>query len=183
MAEIYNHFPRQEVTLGEWLEFDLKFDGYDSSTYTLTYTFVGNGKNFAIICTSNDDGSYHFESEVYEDAGVDEYQYQGVAELDGKRFFIDSGRVTTIPNFASLRNGKDNRSHVKKTLDALEAMIEGKANSDQIYYMIEGRALSRIPPSELMDWYLKYKALYAQELRIERAKHGKVTGKIQVAFR
>lgn len=179
---VYNHFPKTNVIIGEWLEFDLKFDGYSSSEYALSYFFVGVGKNYEVVCTANEDGSFHFAAEVEGDP--DEWKYQGVlTNAQSRKFYVDTGRVVSEPNFATLPNGQDNRSHVKRTLDALEAMIEGKANSDQIYYMIEGRALSRIPPQDLMLWYEKYKAMYADELRRERQKHGKVSGKIYVGFR
>lgn len=182
MAEIYNKFPYQSVILGQWLEFTLSFDDYSSQDYDLSYFFVGVGKNYEVACTKNADGTFNFAAEV--EGAVDEWKYQAVAtDAQGHNFYIDIGRVIVEANFADLPNGQDNRSHVKKVLDALEAMIEGKANSDQIYYMIEGRALSRIPPQDLMVWYEKYKVMYAQELRLERQKHGIVSGKIYVGFR
>lgn len=179
---IYNQFPREEVIIDEWLDFTLQFNNYSSNDYSVTYYFVGDGSNYEIPLTAQADGSFLFQALVEGAAG--EYKYQGVAtDALGHKFYVDSGTVTSIVNYASLPNGQDNRSHVKKVLDALEAMIEGKATSDQIYYMIEGRALSRIPPDQLMIWYEKYKAMYEREKRVERQKKGKVSGKIIVGFR
>lgn len=176
-------FKYNEVVIGQWLEFDFTLNLYPSSTHAVTYTFVGESSSHSVEVVSNADESYTFKSEVEGEPG--DYRYQGVAveNSTGRKFYFDSGIVTYVVDFASLPLGHDNRSHVKKVLDALEAMIEGKAGSDQIYYMIEGRALSRIPPNELMLWYEKYKIMYANELRKERLNKGKVTGKILVGFR
>lgn len=179
---IYNLFPREKVIIGEWLDIQLSFIDYPSSQYTLSYIFVGDTSQHEIVCTQNADNTFQLESEVVGDPG--EYKFQAVAtDSLSHKFYVDSGSVTYEINYATLTTGQDNRSHVKKVLDALEAMIEGKATSDQIYYMIEGRALSRIPPDQLMMWYEKYKHMYEQELKLERRKRGKSTGKIYVEFR
>ena len=123
MAE-YSVFPKTSVIVGEWLSFTLRFADYPSSEYSLTYYFVGVGHNFQIPCTANDDGSFTFEAQVEGDAGTWEYQAVAVDSL-GHKFYVDTGVVISEADFASMPSGKDNRSHVKKVLDALEAMIEG----------------------------------------------------------
>lgn len=79
--------------------------------------------------------------------------------------------------------GNDEQSHVKKVLDALEAVIEGKASKDQLSYSIQGRSLSRMSWTEILMVYDKYKALYFREKQAARIKKGLKTGSnIQVRF-
>ena len=69
-------------------------------------------------------------------------------------------------------SGYDNRSHVKKVLDALEATLENKASQDQLSYSIAGRSLSRLSPTELIQWRDRYREEYNREVQAERIAQG-----------
>ena len=55
------------------------------------------------------------------------------------------------------------KSHVQKTLEALEALIEGKATKDQQSYSINGRTITKMPITDLLKWRDKYKAEFRKE--------------------
>jgi len=89
----------------------------------------------------------------------------------------------TIEVSANALSG-DTRSHVKKTLDNLEAVLEGKASSDVKAYTIAGRSLEKMPIVELIQWRDKYRAEYRDELRREAIKSGgQGVNAFQVRFR
>lgn len=89
------------------------------------------------------------------------YCYQCFAknEESKKQKLVETGYIEIKPNLANLDN-YDGRSHVKKTLDALESVLEGKATRDQLSYSIAGRSISRMNPSEILQWRDKYRAEY-----------------------
>jgi hypothetical protein len=101
------------------------------------------------------------------------WQYTLFVELAGERHTIEVGNITVLENPANAAAGIDTRSHVKKTLDALEAMIEGKAGSDVQSYTINGRQLQHYTIPDLLMLRDKYSAEYARE---QRVKSGKSTG-------
>lgn len=78
-----------------------------------------------------------------------------VYTLDGTYW---SGEVTLLPNPAAGAQGADSRGHVEKVLAAIEAVIEGRATSDQEEMSIAGRSLKRIPFADLLVIRNKYRA-------------------------
>ena len=180
---VESSFPFKQIVVGEHLEFDVSFSDYPSSEYTLTYYFSGVSSLHPIPCTSNDDDTFHFSADADAEEGDYTYQAKAVHNDTGNAFIVDNGKVKANPDLSTKTVGYDDRTVVKRTLDALMAMAEGKASNDQLYYMIEGRALSRIPPQDLVVWIDRYKQYYAQELREERFANGKGQRKIKVRFR
>jgi hypothetical protein len=72
-----------------------------------------------------------------------------------------------LPDPASQGAGQDPRSHARKTLDAIEAVVEGRATKDQQAYTIGGRSLQRMPIKDLMYFRGVYRAeVYAEESRL-----------------
>jgi hypothetical protein len=155
-----------------------------SDSWALVYYLVKDGDQETITCTQYGSTDYHLatitaaESAAYS-AGI--YHYQARVTLVDEVYTIPglAGQMEVLPNFEALTDGYDDRSHVKKTLDALEDLIYGKASLDQLSYTIAGRSLSRLSPSEVLEWRDVYLAEYAKEQR--RAGLKKPQG-IQVQF-
>ena len=64
-------------------------------------------------------------------------------------------------------------THAKTMLDAIEAVLEGRIDSDVEQYQIAGRQITKIPVSELHELRKKYLAEYKKEQRINNIKLGK----------
>lgn len=92
-----------------------------------------------------------------------------VYTLDGTYW---TGEVTLLPNPATAAQGADARGHAEKVLAAIEAVIEGRATSDQEEMSIAGRSLKRIPFSDLLVIRNKYRA----ELASQRAADNLAAG-------
>lgn len=73
------------------------------------------------------------------------------------------GQLKIYADPALTAQGFDSRSHARKTLEAIEAVIEGRATKDQEEYTIGGRALKRTPIEELVKLRGRYKAEVAGE--------------------
>ena len=89
---------------------------------------------------------------------------------DSQRISVASGSFEVRPNLAA--STADPRSHVKKVLDAIEAIIEQRATMDQMSYSIQGRTLARTPINDLLVLRDRYRAEYQRELNAERLNKG-----------
>lgn len=103
-----------------------------------------------------------------------DYAWQAYVERLGARQTIATGRITILPNFAAAAGGIDTRSHARRTLQAIEATIEGRASSDVLAYEIAGRRLSKIPVTELLELRDRYRRDVRAEDAAEAASGGGV---------
>jgi hypothetical protein len=74
---------------------------------------------------------------------------------------IEAGTVAIVADLAGIVAGTDTRTHVRRTLEAIEAVIERRATLDQERYRIGDRELYRTPIADL----LKLRSVYREELR------------------
>ena len=94
---------------------------------------------------------------------------------------VDEGRTEVVVNFAN--TNADVRSHAKKVLDAIEAVLENRASQDQMSYSIAGRSLSRMSIDDLMTFRNRYRAEYLREIKLARIKNKQDSGNtIKVRF-
>lgn len=80
-------------------------------------------------------------------------------------FELEFGQLTITPDLAAAGEGHDGRSQARRTLDAIEAVIEKRASLDQERYRINNRELYRTPIADL----LKLRDVYRLEVRREQA--------------
>lgn len=114
-------------------------------------------------------------------AGLYKWQAYVTNSGTGERVNVGKGSIEVLPNFSAAAT-YESRSVVKQTLDAIEAVILGRASQDQESYAIMGRQLKRTPIEELLKLRDKYKSLYAAEIRAENSANGK-NGKNSIAVR
>jgi hypothetical protein len=77
----------------------------------------------------------------------------------------------------------DPRSHARKVLDAIEAVLEGRASVDQVSITINGRTLSRTPLADLLKLRGTYRDEVANEEVALRISQGLGSGrKVLVRF-
>ncbi|SMX27284.1 hypothetical protein TRP8649_01387 [Pelagimonas phthalicica] len=76
---------------------------------------------------------------------------------------VEAGQVKITPDLVGLEPGHDARGHAQKVLDAIEAVIEGRASKDQQSYTINGRALVRTAIADLLLLRDRYKKEFARQ--------------------
>ncbi|QTP61383.1 hypothetical protein HNO53_20705 [Billgrantia antri] len=133
--------------------------------------------------TSSPDGTVHAFAVTAVDTAAwkaGDYWYS-LRATDGTEVHeLETGTFTVEPDLASVAEGFDGRSHAEKVLEAIEAVIEGRASKDQDSYRINNRELRRTPISQL----LKLRDVYRQEVKRARAaKRGRDTLGRQVLAR
>jgi hypothetical protein len=82
---------------------------------------------------------------------------------------VGTGTLSVRPSFAVATDG---RTHARKVLDAIEAVIEGRATSEVAEYQIAGRELRYIPIPELLQLRDKYRGEVLREDAASRAARG-----------
>jgi len=181
------NYPQKEpstLVLGDywaWKRDDLA-DTYPIGSYALTYEFHedsggGGTHKFTLTATEAND-TYYIEAASSSTTGyaVGDYIWEAyiTKASDSNRVMVDSGRTTITQNLAD--TNADLRSHAKKVLDAIEAVIENRASMDQSSMSIAGRSLSRMSIDELMTFRDRYKAEYLKEIKLARIRNGQGTG-------
>ena len=162
---------------GDTITWDETVSDYPATSgYTLAFVLYAYGKNPITITASSSGADYTVSivpatSRAYV-PGVYTwqayvYKASGTPETITEKYSIAKGQVTILPDLTQASIGVDHRSHVKKVLDAIEALMEGRATSVEMSYSIGNRALSKMSPEELIKWRSHYLFAYENELEAE----------------
>ena len=149
------------LILGDSLDFVTAVPVYPASSgYTLKYRLIPRVSGAAITLTATVVGDdYRVQSLPATTAAwtAGEYTWSAWVEKTGERYTVDSGTVTlkVDPGVVAAFDG---RSHARKVLDAIEAVLENRATMDQEEYAINGRSLKRTPVAQLMVMRDTYRA-------------------------
>jgi len=151
-----------------------------SESWTLKFTAVGRLGLFAITAAADDENADDFKftatATVTAAYTAGDYQWQIIATYGSGasaiRYTIAEGQVTLLDNISVRTALYDNRSHAKKVLDAIEAILEGRASKDQESYSIAGRSLARTPIPDLLKLRSVYKNEYDGEVATARLRAG-----------
>jgi hypothetical protein len=96
---------------------------------------------------------------------------------------VHTVRSSTLQVTPNLTAATDTRSHARKVLEAIEAVLERRATLDQENYTIGTRSLARTPIPELILLRDKYRReAYAEKAAEALAQGLTPSGRIQVRF-
>jgi len=177
-----------ELQLGDfwaWKRTDLSTD-YPTASYSLSYEFNlvdgSTAANFTLTATESND-EYIIETSNTTSYTAGEYNWVAyiTRSSDSARIKLTEGFTEIQENYATTTSSV--RSHAKKVLDAIEAVIENRATMDQSSMSIAGRSLSRLTIDELLQFRDRYKAEYLKEVKKARIKNKKDSGNtIKIRF-
>lgn len=178
-----------EVVVGDfiqWRRTDLGTD-YPNDEYTATYIarITGGGNTEIQLAGTAYNGDYLFtvDSTTSADfvAGYYHWQLEIVRDSDGNRIVVDRGAFDAIVDLDV--GGADPRTHAEIMLTKIETLLEGKADSDVANYSINGRSLTKLGLSELIEWRDYYRAEVVKMRRKEQIKLGRrVPASVKVRF-
>lgn len=154
------------------LKYSARLEGSDPQEIEITA--VASGSDFVVEVPGTETGKYV--------PGRYQYHVYIVRISDSERVTLGGGGFFDVRANRD-KSADDPRTHAKKVLDAIEAVIEGRASKDQEEYSISGRQLRRTPIPEL----LKLRDVYRAEVRGQEASAKLAAGvgtgrKIQVRF-
>lgn len=161
-----------------WQRSDLAAD-YPPAEWTLTYALLreGDATTTKTITASESGDTYgitvaHGTTAAYA-AGTWHWQAYMTRTSDSARVTLDKGLLIVEANAAT---AADPRSHARRMLDAIEALLENRATKDVNSYSIAGRSLTKMSPQELMQWRDTYRREVNSEIASERARKGLADG-------
>lgn len=80
-----------------------------------------------------------------------------------ERYRVFEANIEILTNLAAQSSGYDGRSHAKKVLDAIEAVLESRASKTVQSWSGLEQSFSLIPTAELLTMRDKYRAEYQAE--------------------
>ena len=175
-----------ELVVGDyiqWRRIDLGVD-YPNNLYTATYIarITGGGANEIQLTGTayNDDYLFTVDSATSTDfvPGYYHWQLEIVRNSDSNRIVVDRGEFTAIVDLDV--NQSDPRTHAEIMIDKIETVLQGRADADVLSYSINGRSLSKMAPTELVEWRDYYKREFLMHQRKERVRRKLPTGATMV---
>lgn len=168
----------QVITAGDSAQWEKTLADYPADDgWVLSYVFINATHKITFAGTA--DGASHFISLTAAttaawNAGLYQWQAYATKAATSERATVESGSITIKPNLAAVGTTTyDGRSHARKVLDAIEAVIENRATTDQQEYTIGDRSLKRTPLADLYKLRTQYKAIVTKEETLENAGTGK----------
>lgn len=174
--------PPDKIVRNSDVSWTVDLADFTAGTDTLVYTLISAEDQVEVTATQSGSlflttltdtitgaltiGDYYLQARVTSAGTV--YQLngeQGLPQLDH--------RLKVVRDAAEHDTGADLRSHAVKTLDALQATIEGKATKDQSSYTIGNRSLSHMTVDELLRWQDYYQRKVDDELAVIGRQQGK----------
>lgn len=173
MADTPTTEPR-EITAGDSIRWRRSLPEHPPADgWTLKYALVNAGGNISITAVP-DGGDFLVEVSPTDSGGwvSGDYTWVAYVEKSGERRTVDRGEIRVHPNLAALTGGYDTRSHARRMLDAVCAVLEKRATATHLSYQHDGRQLQYIPHSELLELKEHYAREVAKEEALERARKG-----------
>jgi hypothetical protein len=145
---------------------------YPSDEYDLSYYFYNESSPAtAFGISAEPSGLSHYVNVA--PSGTSTYtagNYLWVSTITetstGNKYLVEQGHWDVMPDPSS-PGTTDVRSHAKTVLDKIEAVIEGRADSDTLSYTVAGRQLQKMPIDDLLKLRTYYYNLYISEIKAE----------------
>lgn len=160
----------------QWRREDLT--DWPASSWTLSYAFKSDASAFAVSAVA-DGANYSVTVAKATTAGLAAGTYLWVAVVTSatERHQVGTGSLSVLPDFHADTDATwDTRSHARRVLDSIEAVIEGRATLDQQKMEIAGRSLERMPVADLLKFRDAYKAEVLSEQRKAAVAAGRGSG-------
>jgi hypothetical protein len=152
-----------------------------SAGWSLVYTLVNAAQRVTFSSSASGDDHLVTVSAATTAAWVaGDYTWRAQATKAGEVYTVGGGQVTIEPAFGA---AVDARSTARQSLDAVEAMLQGRAASGVAEYQIAGRQLRHIPIPELLQLRDRLRADVAAEAAAQAIAAGLAPrGRIAVRF-
>jgi hypothetical protein len=163
---------------GDTVKWTKSLTDYPATTWTLTYEFRGTARHTVIATGTGSDFEAIITATVSATFTPGDYVWFAQVSSGSEKYTIGSGTVTVKDNPAVGTAAQDRRTHARRMLDAIEAMMENNASREEMEYEIQipGGSLRRLwlcPKEELIKFHSHYAMLVRQEQNAERIAQGK----------
>lgn len=176
-----------QFTAGDTVKFTRSHPDYlPSNGWAMAYTLIGKGGRISDVAgvVAGDGFEFTFSSEQTANLDRGEYRLIGRVSRDPEKFTIYNGELDVHQNLFDAASETDVRHRLKVRLEAIEAVMDRRATTDQQYLAIGGRTLQKMAYSELRELRNETRReLFSLENR-EGIRNGRANKrKIKVRFR
>lgn len=167
-----------EVTAGDSLHWLRVTPDYPASAgWAITYYVIGPVTATFVSTASGEDHDITVAMSDTVSWLPGTYRLQGFISNGTERHRVYDGPLTVNRDPATILPGADIRTHARRTLDLIEAVLEGRAGDDVLNSSIEGTTISRIPPGDLLLLADRYRAMVRSEEAADAVKSGRASGR------
>lgn len=162
-----------EIRRGDQVEWEEDYSAdYPSSTWTLTYYFRGPSSLDKAAAASGSGFKLTLTPANTTGLTKGHYQFVGKVSKGTEVHTVTEGTIDVLADLAEEAAGFDSKSHVKKTLEKIEAAIESYATRPVDSISIAGKSIARPSLEVLLRLRGRYGWLLREEERTERVKKG-----------
>ncbi len=169
----------KQVRAGDTWRWSRSFDCYPAPTWVLTYTFYSAAG--VLSFDADADGTSHSVNIAAADTAAytaGRYDWTAAVTDGTDRLTVGSGTIQIFPDVAEAVS-YDGRSHARKMLDAIIAILEGRGTDGDLDVVKTNTAShsTEFDLEQLGKWHQQYAAaVHAEELRKALAR-GENTGR------
>ncbi|MEG9430747.1 hypothetical protein [Terriglobus sp. ADX1] len=142
-----------------------------SNGWSLSYRFICASGKFDVAAT-NDGDTFNATIPASTSAGFspDTYTWvEFVLSENGERHTLRQGACVVLPNLAASAAAADQRTQAQRSLDAIDAVLEGRAGDGVEEYEIHGRRIKKMSVDELVTLRAHFKSIVTQE-KVDRGE-------------
>jgi hypothetical protein len=153
---------QSSLVAGDTWQWDAEYD-YPAPTWVATAYFENAAESFSVASTAN--GTAHRFSAaaaVTAEFKPGSYFVQVRVTFGSESHTVESGWTDVRPDPAGSTK-VDHRTWARRTLEAIEAFLEGNATTAQQAITVGGRSISRWSIPQLLEWREKLQAEVAGE--------------------
>lgn len=180
--EIPTREPAQ-ITAGDTVKWTKTITAYPADLYALNYRLIPASGGTPIELAASADGTDHSiaisaaDSAEYDSGDYRWYSYVIDLATNEERYSLESGALVIAPNPAA-DSASDLRSHARKVLAAIEALLEGQASVAQEEIEVDGDKLKNRSVTDLLALRSFYVQEAAREAQAEKLTNGLQTNNI-----
>jgi hypothetical protein len=160
------------LVAGDTLNFLTTVADYPASSgWVLKFRLVPRTAGTAVTLSSTAEGDDHrtqATSTTTAAWAAGQYGWSSWVEKAGEVYTLESGQITIAPDPRTLAAGTDTRSEAEAALDAVNAMLKGKATNAVMLYRINDREVRSYSIPELV----KLRSLLLTQVGQERRAAG-----------
>lgn len=167
------------VTAGDSIIWTKSLPDYPASSgWVLSYAL--RSRTTSVTITASASGINHLVSvpaatSAGWQAGL--YSWQAYVSKGAERYTVATGNLLIRANLAAAGANYDPRSHCKRVLDAIEAVIEGRASTGDQQITIDGTQLVKMTSEQLIALRSRYLLWHREEQAAERIAAGLGSGR------
>lgn len=173
------------IFAGDTISWNISLPDYPANQgWTLKYKAVCAAGYFALVSSAN--GVDHAVSAAKATTSAftpGTYTLSKYVESATELITLAELPLVVKPGISGKTAAFDGRTHVKRTLDAIEAILEARATSDQQELTIDGTTLKRMPVADLLKFRSMYFSYYQQELASAKISQGAGSGSGKIRVR